>query len=182
MHVFEDHFIPEIIDPVTGDPLPDGEMGELVFTCLTKEAMPLIRYRTRDRTRLMRGTCRCGRTTVRMDRIVGRTDDMIIVRGVNVFPSQIESVLLTVDETEPHYQIVVDRSAAHMDELEVLVEASNETFGNPSRLSVLEKRLTYEVQSTLGIACRISLVGPGRIERSEGKAVRVVDKRAAPSS
>ena len=177
MHIFEDHFIPEIIDPVTTEPLPDGEMGELVFTCLTKEAMPLIRYRTRDRTRLVRDVCACGRTSVRMDRIVGRTDDMLIVRGVNVFPSQIESVLLTVGETLPIYQIVVDRSADYMDELDVLVEAPTDTFGSPDRLAHLEKRLSYEVQSSLGITCRISLMRPGGIERSEGKAVRVVDKR-----
>jgi phenylacetate-CoA ligase len=177
MHIFEDHFIPETIDPTTGEQLPDGEMGELVFTCVTKEALPLIRYRTRDRTRLIREKCRCGRTTVRMERIVGRTDDMIIVRGVNVFPSQIESVLLDVGGVEPHYQIVVDRSADYLDELDVLVEAPGDVFGNQDRLIQLERRLGYEVQSTLGITCKVKLVGPREIERSEGKAVRVVDKR-----
>jgi len=130
MHIFEDHFIPEIIDPDTGERLPEGELGELVFTCVTKEALPLLRYRTRDRTRLVREKCACGRTTVRMERIVGRTDDMIIVRGVNVFPSQIETVLLQVGEVEPHYQIVVDRGADYLDELDVLVEASAEVYGN----------------------------------------------------
>jgi phenylacetate-CoA ligase len=177
MHIFEDHFIPEIIDPGTGERLPDGEMGELVFTCVTKEALPLLRYRTRDRTRLIREKCGCGRTTVRMERIVGRTDDMIIVRGVNVFPSQIETVLLQVGEVAPHYQIVVDRSADYMDELDVLVEAPAEVYGNKDGLIQLEKRLSYEVQSALGITCNVKLVGPREIERSEGKAVRVVDKR-----
>jgi phenylacetate-CoA ligase len=177
MHIFEDHFMPEIIDPSTDEPLPEGDMGELVLTCVTKEALPLIRYRTRDRTRLMREKCACGRTTVRMDRLVGRTDDMIIVRGVNVFPSQIETVLLQMGEVEPHYQIIVDRSAHSMDELDVLVEVSAEIHGNQDRLMQLEQRLCYEVQSALGITCNITLVGPRAIERSEGKAVRVVDKR-----
>jgi phenylacetate-CoA ligase len=177
MHIFEDHFMPEIIDPSTHEPLPDGDMGELVLTCITKEALPLIRYRTRDRTRLMREQCACGRTTVRMDRLVGRTDDMIIVRGVNVFPSQIETVLLQMGEVEPHYQIIVDRSAHSMDELDVLVEVSAEIHGKQERLVQLEQRLRYEVQSALGITCNIKLVGPREIERSEGKAVRVVDKR-----
>jgi len=177
MHVFEDHFIPEIIDPHTTEPLRDGEVGELVLTCVTKEALPLIRYRTRDRTRLMREPCACGRTTVRIDRLVGRTDDMIIVRGVNVFPSQIEAVLLRVGEVTPHYQIIVDRAAEHMDELEVVVEARAEICGNRDRLLQLEKGLSHEVRSALGISCNVKLVGPRQIERSEGKAVRVVDKR-----
>jgi phenylacetate-CoA ligase len=177
MHIFEDHFIPEIIDPNTGQRLPDGEVGELVFTCVTKEALPLIRYRTRDRTRLMRGKCACGRTTVRMERVIGRTDDMIIVRGVNVFPSQIETVLLQAGGVEPHYQIVVDRSADYMDELDVMVETPAEIYGNQERLVQLEKRLSYNVQSALGITCKVKLVGPRGIARSEGKAVRVVDKR-----
>jgi phenylacetate-CoA ligase len=177
MHVFEDHFIPEIIDPQTTEVLPDGEVGELVLTCVTKEALPLIRYRTRDRTRLVREPCACGRTTVRIDRLVGRTDDMIIVRGVNVFPSQVEAVLLRVGEVTPHYQIVVDRAAEHMDELEVLVEARAEICGNRDRLLQVEKGLSHEVRSALGISCNVKLVGPRQIERSEGKAVRVVDKR-----
>ena len=177
MHIFEDHFIPEIIDPNTGQRLPDGEVGELVFTCVTKEALPLIRYRMRDRTRLMRGKCACGRTTVRMERVIGRTDDMIIVRGVNVFPSQIETVLLQAGGVEPHYQIVVDRSADYMDELDVMVETPAEIYGNQERLVQLEKRLSYNVQSALGITCKVKLVGPRGIARSEGKAVRVVDKR-----
>lgn len=177
MHIFEDQFFPEIIDPDTNQPVPDGEMGELVFTCLTKEALPLIRYRTRDRTRLMREKCACGRTTVRMERVIGRTDDMIIVRGVNVFPSQIESVLLQAGEVEPQYEIIVDRTADHMDELDVLVEAPAQIYSDPERLVQLEKRLSYDVQSALGITCRVKLVGSREIARSEGKAVRVIDKR-----
>jgi phenylacetate-CoA ligase len=177
MHIFEDHFIPEIIDPNTNQRLPDGEMGELVFTCVTKEALPLIRYRTRDRTRLMREQCPCGRRTVRMERVLGRTDDMIIVRGVNVFPSQIESVLLQAGEIEPQYEIIVDRTADHMDELDVLVEAPGQIYSDKERLVQLERRLSYDVQSALGITCKVKLVGPGEIARSEGKAVRVVDKR-----
>ena len=177
LHINEDHFIPEIIDPVAEQPLPDGEPGELVLTCMTKEALPLIRYRTRDRTRLIREKCACGRTTVRMERLMGRTDDMLIVRGVNVFPSQIESVLLETGGIEPHYQLIVDRRAGHTDELDVLVEVSAEVFGNQEHLVQLEKRLSYEVQSALGISCKIKLVGPREIARSEGKAVRVIDKR-----
>jgi len=177
MHVFEDHFIPEIIDPDTNQRLLDGELGELVLTCVTKEALPLLRYRTRDRTRLIRERCGCGRTSVRMERVVGRTDDMIIVRGVNVFPSQIETVLLQVGDVEPHYQIVVDRNSVFMDELDVLVEVPADVYGDQERVTPLEKRLTFEVQSALGITCSVKLVGPRQIERSEGKAVRVIDKR-----
>jgi phenylacetate-CoA ligase len=179
MHIFEDHFIPEIIDPDTNRRLADGEMGELVLTCVTKEALPLIRYRTRDRTRLIRGPCGCGRTTVRMERVIGRTDDMIIVRGVNVFPSQIETVLLQASGVEPHYQIIVDRSTGSMDELDVLVETPAEIYGNREHLVQLEKRLSFDVRSALGITCQVKLVGPREIARSEGKAVRVVDKRTA---
>jgi len=178
MHIFEDHFIPEIIDPSTGEPLADGEMGELVLTCVTKEALPLLRYRTRDRTRLTREPCACGRTTARMERIVGRTDDMLIVRGVNVFPSQIETVLLAVGAVEPHYQIVVDRGATHLDELEILVEAPQDVVGDRERLSRLERRLHDEVESALSITCKVKVVGPHELARSEGKAVRVVDKRS----
>jgi phenylacetate-CoA ligase len=177
MHIFEDHFIAEVIDPDTGETLLEGEIGELVLTCVTKEALPLIRYRTRDRTRLIREKCGCGRTTIRMERVLGRTDDMIIVRGVNVFPSQIETVLLRVDNVEPHYQIIVDRTSAFLDDLEVLVEASAQIFGNQEHLVQLEKRLKFEVQSALGITCSVKLVAPRELQRSEGKAVRVVDKR-----
>jgi len=177
LHIYEDHFIPEIIDSASGEPLPAGETGELVLSCVTKEALPLLRYRTRDRTRLIREPCACGRTLVRMDKVLGRTDDMIIVRGVNVFPSQIESVLLQVDGLTPHYQLVVDRSHSHLDELDVLVEASDELFSQTEHVSLLERRLSYDIQSALGITCKVQLVGPKQIQRSEGKAVRVVDKR-----
>ncbi len=177
LHIYEDHFIPEIIDPASGEPLPAGETGELVLSCVTKEALPLLRYRTRDRTRLIREPCACGRTLVRMDKVLGRTDDMIIVRGVNVFPSQIENVLLQVDGLTPHYQLVVDRSHSHLDELDVLVEASDELFSQTEHVSLLERRLSYDIQSALGITCKVQLVGPKQIQRSEGKAVRVVDKR-----
>jgi phenylacetate-CoA ligase len=177
LHINEDHFIPEIVDPETGARLPDGEVGELVFTCVTKEALPLLRYRTRDRARLMREPCACGRTTVRMAKVLGRTDDMVIVRGVNVFPSQIETVLLEVGEIAPHYQIVIDRGRTLLDELDVLVEVPAEVFGNSERLAQLERRLTHDVKSALGISCKVTLVGPKQIPRSEGKAVRVVDRR-----
>jgi phenylacetate-CoA ligase len=177
LHINEDHFIAEIIDPQTGERLPDGEVGELVFSCVTKEALPLLRYRTRDRTRLRRERCACGRTTVRMDKVLGRTDDMIIVRGVNVFPSQIETVLLQAGEVAPHYQLIIDRSSAYLDELDVLVEVSADVFGSEERLRQLERRLKLDMQSALGIACRVQLVGPKQIQRSEGKAVRIVDKR-----
>jgi len=177
LHICEDHFIPEIVDPDSGARLPDGEIGELVFSCVTKEALPLLRYRTRDRTRLIREPCACGRTTARMQKVLGRTDDMIIVRGVNVFPSQIETVLLEFGEVAPHYQIVVDRGRDLLDELDVLVEASAEVFQSQERLSQLEQRLGYSMQSALGIVCKVRLVAPKQIQRSEGKAVRVVDKR-----
>ena len=178
MHIFEDHFIPEIIDPDTGEPRPDGDVGELVFSCVTKEALPLIRYRTRDLTRLVREDCPCGRTLVRMDRILGRTDDMLIIRGVNVFPSQIETVLLRSAETEPQYQILVDRGENQMDNLTVLVEASQSTVNDPEKNAQLEGKLAQELNSALGLACAVRLVGPQEIQRSEGKAVRVIDNRS----
>lgn len=178
MHIFEDHFIPEVIDPDTGETLPDGQVGELVFSCVTKEAMPLIRYRTGDRTRLIRDDCPCGRTLVRMDRILGRTDDMLIIRGVNVFPSQIETVLLRSAETEPQYQILVDRGENNMDNLTVLVEASQLTANDTDKKGQLQGRLAQELNSALGISCAVRLVGPQEIQRSEGKAVRVIDNRS----
>ena len=177
MHIFEDHFIPEIIDPDTGESLPDGEVGELVFSCVTKEALPLIRYRTRDRTRLIREECACGRTMVRMDRILGRTDDMLIIRGVNVFPSQIETVLLRSAEMEPQYQILVDRGDNHLDYLTVVVEATQVTVGDLDRSVQLQNDLSRELNSALGISCAVRLVGPQEIQRSEGKAIRVIDNR-----
>lgn len=177
MHIFEDHFIAEIIDPDTEKPLPYGQRGELVITSLTKEAMPVIRYRTRDITVLTADTCNCGRTFVRMQRITGRTDDMLIIRGVNVFPTQIESVLLEFGDTEPHYLLVVDRKGT-LDELEIWVEISDKFFSDKVRaLEDLEKRLRSRILSVLGIAANIKLVEPRTIPRSEGKAKRVMDKR-----
>lgn len=177
LHIYEDHFIPEVVDPDTGEPLPDGEVGELVFSSITKQALPLLRYRTRDRTRLFRDPCVCGRTTVRMEKIQGRTDDMLIIRGVNVFPSQIEAALLRAGETEPQYQIVVDRGARRTDELTVLVEAADSTVNDRQRNGQLQNELSSELHSALGISCKVELVRPFAIERTEGKAVRVVDKR-----
>lgn len=177
MHVMEDYFIPEIIDPETGEQLPYGSKGELVFTTITKEAFPLLRYRTRDISVLREEKCECGRTFVRMDRVMGRTDDMLIIRGVNVFPSQIESVLLEIGETEPHYLLVVDRQG-NLDSLEVWVEVSERMFSSEVRkLEELEKKLRHEIASILGISARIKLVEPKTIPRSEGKAKRVIDKR-----
>jgi phenylacetate-CoA ligase len=177
LHIFEDHFYPEIIDPSTGKNLPLGEAGELVITTLTKQGMPLIRYRTRDITSLIPETCPCGRTMVRMKRIMGRTDDMLIIRGVNVFPSQIEAILMQVEETEPHYQIVVDRKGA-LDELEVQVEVNERIFSDEiKRLEDIEKKIEKEIEGTLGISVKVRLAEPRSIQRSEGKAKRVVDKR-----
>ena len=177
LHVFEDFFIPEIIDPATGNPLPPGETGELVFTTLTKEAFPVIRYRTKDVSKLIADPCKCGRTFHRMQRITGRTDDMLIIRGVNVFPSQIEHVLMSVEGVEPHYQIVVDREGA-LDVVEVQVEVSGDIFSD--EVKVLEKlsgRIGREIKDLLGISCKIKLVEPKTIQRSEGKAKRVIDNR-----
>jgi phenylacetate-CoA ligase len=177
MHIYEDHFLAEIIDPDTGEPLPFGQQGELVFTSLTKEAFPIIRYRTRDITVLTEEPCSCGRTHVRMRRVTGRTDDMLIIRGVNVFPSQVESILLEFGETEPHYLLVVDRKG-NLDELEIWVELSEKWFSDKVRqLEEVEGRLKARIASVLGIAARIRLVEPKTIPRSEGKAKRVVDKR-----
>lgn len=177
MHIFEDHFLAEVIDPRTGEPLPYGQQGELVFTSLTKEAFPIIRYRTRDITVLTDEPCPCGRTHVRMKRVTGRTDDMLIVRGVNVFPSQIESVLLEFGDTEPYYLLVVDRKG-NLDELEIWVEISDRLFSDKVRfIEDLEGRLRSRLASVLGINARIRLVEPRTIPRSEGKAKRVVDKR-----
>jgi phenylacetate-CoA ligase len=177
MHINEDHFIPEIIDPDTGKVLPEGEQGELVFTCITKEAFPLLRYRTRDIAVLTREKCSCGRTLVKMLKPAGRTDDMLIIRGVNVFPSQIESVLLKLGNTAPHYQLIVDR-VNNTDTLEVQVEISQEMFSDTVRnIEDQEQIIKSEIESTLGISAKIRLVEPKTIARSEGKAVRVIDKR-----
>ena len=179
MHIQEDHFLAEIIDPDTGEQLPYGEEGELVFTTLTKEAMPVFRYRTRDRTRLHADKCACGRTTVRMDKVLGRTDDMLIVRGVNVYPQLIEKTLLSVEDIEPHYQIVLDRPKDQLDTLEVWVEASPKLFQpiDTRRLDELQNRVSAELAQTLGISAVVRLMGPRSIQRYEGKAKRVIDKR-----
>jgi phenylacetate-CoA ligase len=179
MHIFEDHFLVEIIDPGTGNVLPAGEKGEIVFTTLSKEAFPLIRYRTRDITRLSSDPCTCGRTHVRMDRIMGRSDDMLIIRGVNVFPSQIEAVLVGVEGLEPQYQLIVDREGT-LDTLEVRVEVSDRIFtasGSVKALQNIERRITKDIKDYLGISAKVKLVDPKSLQRSEGKASRVIDKR-----
>ncbi len=177
MHVNEDHFIVEIIDPDTGEVLPDGEEGEIVFTCITKEAFPLIRYRTRDISVLSHDQCSCGRTFVKMAKPRGRSDDMLIIRGVNVFPSQIESVLLDLGQTAPHYQLIVDRKN-NTDTFEILVEMSENMFSDSVKgLEEQEHRIQAAVESTLGIGAKVTLVEPKSIARSEGKAKRVIDKR-----
>lgn len=177
LHLFEDHFYPEIIDPETGRVLPDGEEGELVITTLSKEAMPMIRYRTRDITALDPEPCACGRTVRRIRRIGRRSDDMLILRGVNVFPSQIESALLAVEGTVPHYQIVLTRVHG-LDEMEVRVEVTPEVFSDEVRaLEAMHRRLAAALEQTLGIRATVRLVEPRSIQRSEGKAKRVLDLR-----
>lgn len=176
MHVNEDHFIVEVIDPDTGEVLPEGTQGELVFTCITKEAFPILRYRTRDIGVITRGKCSCGRTLVKMTKPRGRTDDMLIIRGVNVFPSQIETVLLDKGYTA-NYQIVVDR-ANNFDSIEVQVEISNEIFSDTVRgLAERAKDLAAALKTILGVSAKVTLLEPNSIPRSEGKAVRVIDKR-----
>ncbi|GMO53130.1 MAG: phenylacetate--CoA ligase [Treponemataceae bacterium] len=178
LHVNEDLFYPEIINPETGKVVPTGEKGELVFTTLTKEGTPLLRYRTRDITYFMDAPCSCGRTTTRMHRLFGRTDDMLIIRGVNVFPSQIEHALFAIEGTEPAYVIVVDRGAAHLDEVELQVEVKKELFSDETRgLEALRARIQDVMKSKLQIAVKVKLVEPKTIERSIGKAKRVIDNR-----
>jgi len=177
LHVNEDHFIPEIIDPITLEVLPEGAEGELVFTTITKEGLPLIRYRTRDLTTLNLAPCKCGRTLVRMRKCVGRSDDMLIIRGVNLFPSQIESVLLQIEETQPHYLLIVDR-VNNLDMLELQVEVEPQFFQDRiSELQKLTNKIKCAVESTTGLSINIKLVEPKTIERSEGKAKRVIDRR-----
>lgn len=177
LHIFEDHFIPEIIHPETGEVLPYGSTGELVFTSITKEAFPVIRYRTRDITSLNPEPCSCGRTHLRMNRVSGRTDDMLIIRGVNVFPSQIESVLMEVEGIEPHYQLVVDREE-NLDVLTVLVELGERTFSDEvKQLQNLERKIAKNIKEYLGVSAKVKLVESKTIERSEGKAKRVIDNR-----
>ena len=179
MHVWEDHFIPEIIDPDTGEVLPEGSTGELVFTTITKEGFPVIRYRTRDICSLNYEPCACGRTHVRMRKPTGRSDDMLIIRGVNVFPSQIEEVLLNVSHNDitPNYQIIVDR-VNNTDTFDVNVEMSEQLFADDIKsIEAIEKTITEKLRSTLGIGAKVHLVNPKSIQRSEGKAKRVIDKR-----
>ena len=177
LHVADDLFYPEIIDPETGEVLPYGEKGELVFTTLTKEGTPVLRYRTKDITYLSEEKCKCGRTTIRMHRLMGRTDDMLIIRGVNVFPSQIEEVLIKVEGVEPHYQLVVERKG-NLDTLEVQVEMSDKLFSDSvGKLEEIAKEIERNLYATLSIHAKITLVEPKSIPRSEGKAKRVIDKR-----
>ena len=177
LHINEDHFYPEIIDPETLEVLPAGTVGELVFTTITKEGLPLIRYRTRDLTRLHYEKCDCGRTLVRMDKCLGRSDDMLIIRGVNLFPSQVESVLLEMHEIKPHYLLIVDRQN-NLDTLELKVEVEDEFFQDRiSELETLRQRIQNSVESSIGIGLKVTLAEPKTIERSEGKAKRVIDNR-----
>jgi phenylacetate-CoA ligase len=177
MHIQEDHFLPEIIDPETLEPVPPGEFGELVFTTITKEGIPLIRYRTRDLTRLIHEPCVCGRTLVRMLKCKGRSDDMLIIRGVNVFPSQIETVLLQMSETEPHYLLIIEREGT-LDTVTLMVEVQEQFFSDEVRkLQELRLKITRQLESVLGISVNVKLVEPKTIERTPGKSQRVLDKR-----
>ncbi|MDQ1256043.1 MAG: phenylacetate-CoA ligase, partial [Candidatus Hydrogenedentes bacterium] len=177
LHLFEDHFYPEIVDPETCEPLADGEEGELVLTTLSKEAMPMIRYRTRDVTRILDEPCPCGRTLRRIQRIARRTDDMFIIRGVNVFPTQIETALLLVEGTLPHYQIILTREH-DLDQIEVQVEVTTDVIGDTvGAVEALRRKLSDAIEHTIGIRAALRLVEPNTIPRSEGKAKRVIDKR-----
>lgn len=178
LHINEDHFYPEVIDPETGKRLPDGQIGELVFTCLTREALPLLRYRTRDRVSLFHQTCPCGRTFVRMQRLQGRTDDMLIVRGVNVFPTQIEQVLLSHPGLTSNYQILIDRQRDQLDELEVRVEVDETLHREKSEtIGALQATVAEDLRQALGLLAHVLLVEPHHLPRSEGKVKRVVDRR-----
>ena len=177
LHVFEDHFLPEIIDPETLRPIEAGQTGELVFTTLTKEGLPLIRYRTKDLTSISYDKCECGRTTARISRFKGRSDDMLIIRGVNVFPSQVEAALLEMGGTTPHYMMIVDR-VNNLDTLEVQVEVEERFFSDEIKeLENLTKKIAHAIQQAIGLAVKVKLVEPKSIERSMGKAVHVIDKR-----
>ena len=177
LHIFEDHFYPEIINPDTGEVLPDGEFGELVITTLTKEAFPMIRYRTRDLTRIITGKCACGRTIRRIDRISSRSDDMMIVRGINVFPSQIEAALLTVEGTTPNFNIILYTENG-MDNIEVNVEINESIFSDKVKeMEKLQACIASSIEHTIGLRVQVKLVAPGTITRSEGKAKRVFDQR-----
>ena len=177
LHVCEDHFLPEIVDPETLEPVKPGETGELVFTTLTKEGIPLIRYRTRDLTSISYGVCECGRTSCRLSRFTGRSDDMLIIRGVNVFPSQVESALLQVPEVAPQYLIVVDR-VNNLDTLEIQVELNDKAnFDEIRELERITKEIAKAVSQVIGLNAKIKLCEPNSLERSMGKAKRVLDKR-----
>jgi phenylacetate-CoA ligase len=177
LHISEDHFLPEVIDPKTGEVLPEGEVGELVFTTLTKEGTPVIRYRTGDISALYYESCRCGRTMVRMQRVSSRTDDMLIIRGINVYPSQIESVILSFDGVEPHYQIVLTREN-YLDQIAVHVEVSPQVFSDEVKvLEKLKKQMEEKLKAELNLSCEVKLLEPKSITRSEGKAKRVIDLR-----
>ena len=177
LHVYEDHFLPEIVDPKTLQPVAEGETGELVFTTLTKEGIPMIRYRTKDLTSISYDKCECGRTLARISRFKGRSDDMLIIRGVNVFPSQVEAALLEIGEVAPHYMLIVDR-VNNLDTLEVQVEVDEKFFSDKiSELENLTKKIAHAIQQGIGLAVKVKLVEPKTIERSMGKAVRVIDKR-----
>ncbi len=177
LHINEDHYLAEIVDPATLEPLPLGEKGELIFTSLQRRAMPIIRYRTKDITRLRRETCSCGRTFLKMDKVFGRTDDMLIISGVNVFPSQVESLLLDIEEVEPQYQLVV-RKKGHLDQLSVNVEAKKEVYdaGEEKRREI-EGKVASHIKGNMGIGIKVNLKAPKSIARSEGKALRVIDER-----
>ena len=177
LHIQSDHFIAEVVEPDTKKPLPEGELGELVFSSVTKEGTPLLRYNPHDLTRLYYKPCACGRTTVRMEKITGRADDMLIIRGVNVFPTQIETILLNYGEVEPHYMIYVDR-VRNLDQMEVQIEMTKAFFSDSIKdIEKIERRLNADIQSVLGIAAKITLVEPRTLPRSEGKAKRVEDRR-----
>jgi len=178
LHIAEDHYLIEIINPETGEVLPPGSQGEMVLTSLTKEAFPVLRFRTRDRTQINQEPCACGRTLARLQKIVGRTDDMLIIKGVNVFPSQIESVILSVPQLEPQYVIVVDRGSNHMDDFEILVECSEKVHNEgEAAMETAKQRLAAEMHQVLGLNARIKVVPPKTLSRSEGKAKRVIDLR-----
>jgi len=177
LHIWEDHFIPEIINPISGELLAEGEKGELVITTITKQGIPLIRYRTRDITSITYEPCICGRTHARLSRLSGRSDDMLIIRGVNVFPSQIESILVTIEGVEPHYLLIVDRKE-NLDTLQVQVEVDERIFSDEIKiLQSLARRIEKEIKDMLGVTCSVRLVEPKTIQRSEGKAQRVIDNR-----
>jgi phenylacetate-CoA ligase len=179
LHIFEDHFLAEIVDPVTGEPVPDGHEGELVLTTLSKEAMPMLRYRTHDITSLIAERCPCGRTIRRINRISGRTDDMFIIRGVNIFPGQIEAALLRTERSLPHYQIILTRHSG-LDQMEVQVEVTPELLSDTvGAMEQLQQRFTRTIEDVIGIRCQVTLVEPHTIARSEGKAKRVIDRRQA---